>query len=196
LTAKKNKPKKNKPARYKRKSSANAILAAKKQAKALTLRLKGYTLKEIAKQLGYANKSVAYNTIMSGIDKVRAEHADEYRAIECARMDSYLKTIRGKILKGDVKAIDCAVRISARRARLLGLDPKEPMIQVNEINNTEVNNVEVNFEDEDFYLLLPNLSAEDLERQMKKIWALMPENIREKLQNVGVEVPDQIGSEN
>lgn len=48
--------------------------------------------------------------------------AEALRAIECDRLDTYLVRLAPRIAEGEDKAINTAIRISERRARLLGLD--------------------------------------------------------------------------
>jgi hypothetical protein len=60
-----------------------------------------------------------------------AEHA---RAMELARLDVMLHAVWEKIEGGDVRAIDTALRVSERRAKLLGLDaPVQQDMTVREV---------------------------------------------------------------
>jgi hypothetical protein len=51
-----------------------------------------------------------------------AEAAEDVRELETQRLDAMLFALRTKIKQGDVRAIDTAIRIADRRAKLLGLD--------------------------------------------------------------------------
>jgi hypothetical protein len=50
------------------------------------------------------------------------EPSDQVRALELARLDSWLMRITPRIHQGELAAVDCGLRIMARRAALLGLD--------------------------------------------------------------------------
>ena len=50
------------------------------------------------------------------------EEVGKLRAIELRRLDMMLKAVSPRAMRGDVKAIGAALRISERRAKLLGLD--------------------------------------------------------------------------
>lgn len=95
-----------------------------KQSQALQLRSFGYTIRGIATALG-CGKSTAERYLSEAF---AAERATISRAkadlveTELARFDTYLQVIAPKVQKGDVRAIDTALRIGERRARLLGLD--------------------------------------------------------------------------
>jgi hypothetical protein len=51
--------------------------------------------------------------------------AEEYRAMETVRLDTYLGALSPQIEGGDFRAVGTAVRISERRSKLLGLDAPE-----------------------------------------------------------------------
>ena len=48
--------------------------------------------------------------------------ADDYRGLHLARLERTLRAIWPRVLNGDLLAIDRALRILEREARLLGLD--------------------------------------------------------------------------
>jgi hypothetical protein len=64
------------------------------------------------------------------LNRALSHGAEELRALENARLDSYLSALGPSIELGDPKAIAVAVRISERRAKMAGLDaPIEVKIQ-------------------------------------------------------------------
>lgn len=121
----------------------------KKDALAAELRAHGYPLREIATKLGYANESGASKAIARGLAAVPVEAVEELRALESARLDvleertwKVLNTrwpyeVAGRMLYDQedkpvgnpvvaLGAIDRLLRISAQRAKLLGLNASKP----------------------------------------------------------------------
>lgn len=107
------------------------IEAEERQAAAVNLRKCGVTFEEIARQVGYASASGAYEAVKSAMAKTLREPADDLRQLELARLDTMLEAISENILAGDLDAIATALRISERRSRLLGLDMRERALSVN-----------------------------------------------------------------
>ena len=117
-----------------------------RQIKALQLRKDGVSYNEIARRLKFASTGAACNAVKSALKKAYNESVSELREVELARLDELweeglkvlrdthllinagypVKTgIKGKNLHDPdpkLRAIDTLVRISHRRAFLLGLD--------------------------------------------------------------------------
>lgn len=95
-----------------------------KQTQALQLRAHGHNYRGIAKALGCA-PDTAHRLVTSAMAAER-ETISQAKAdvveMEILRCDTYLQAIAKKIQSGDVRAIDTALRVAERRARLLGLD--------------------------------------------------------------------------
>ena len=100
----------------------DVVIQAEKQHQALQMVKAGYTLVEIAKKLGYAGKQGASELIKAALAQLVRVPAEEVRQLQLARLDLWLTKLEKKINKGDIKAIQTALRIEERRARLLGLD--------------------------------------------------------------------------
>lgn len=109
------------------------VEAAFKQALAMRLRIKGYDYSEIARKMGITSENgsqLAYQLVMAGIKAVRHETAEQMREVEITRLDALNSIAWAAIQKaskrGDVKAVSTAVnslvRLSDRRAKLMGLD--------------------------------------------------------------------------
>lgn len=94
------------------------------QTQALHLRAHGHTYRGIAKalscSLGQAHQLVD-RAIAEERKSVAAAKADLI-ALEVTRCDIYLAAIAKKVQAGDTKAVDTALRVADRRAKLLGLD--------------------------------------------------------------------------
>lgn len=103
-------------------TSERRVKATERQRQALELRKAGASFEAIADRLGYGSKSGAYQAVMSAIKRTLREPADEVRELEEQRLDALLLAIWPQATKGNQGAIDRALRIMERRARLLGLD--------------------------------------------------------------------------
>ena len=105
-------------------SLTRQVRAHERHLQALELRKAGVTYEVIAGQLGYANASGARKAVVSALKATLREPAAELRELELARLDAMLLPLWRPVQAGDEKAIDRALRIMERRARLLGLDRK------------------------------------------------------------------------
>lgn len=95
---------------------------AEKARKVFELRLAGATFTQIAERVGYAQPSAAYKTWQREIANIPRSVVDEARRLEESRLDTMLTAVWPAVLRGQLGAIDRALAISTRRARLLGLD--------------------------------------------------------------------------
>lgn len=120
-------------AMHPRKDNPQRIESAFRQALAMRLRVKGYDYTVIAKKLGLGGENpsqLAHQLVMAGVRAVRQESAEQMRDVEITRLDA-LQAIAWKAVekaskRGDVKSVSTAVnsivRLSDRRAKLMGLD--------------------------------------------------------------------------
>ena len=100
---------------------------AQLEADAFRLRLSGATYPQIAEQCGCALSS-AWGAVQRVLKRTREEtneQADQVRELELSRLDKALEVIWPNILKGDELSIGVMLKISKRRADLLGLDAPE-----------------------------------------------------------------------
>jgi hypothetical protein len=134
------KPKK-KPRGNRRPTSRAMLDAAAKQARALELRKAGYSFDSIAARLGYANGGGAYKAVEAGLKATLQEPADELRQLEIERLDTMLVALWPKVKKGEHGAIDRALKVSERRASLIGLDAPtriDSRIDVTKLSDAEL----------------------------------------------------------
>jgi len=104
-------------------ASARRALARKREADALELRLGGATYEQIAARLGYKNRSGALRAVLRSLDRlIEPQDVERMRRLELERLDRLLLGIWFSAVRGDAQAIDRALKILERRARLLGLD--------------------------------------------------------------------------
>lgn len=88
----------------------------------MRLRRDGKTFAEIAEAVGYSEKSAASKAYHRAILREHRPLIREARALEEQRLDELTDAIWAKAMSGSVPHVREAVRISQRRARLLGLD--------------------------------------------------------------------------
>lgn len=88
----------------------------------MELKKAGLTYVEIADQLGYAGPSGAFKAVTTGLEKTLKEPAEELRTLEDLRLDKMLSAVWARVLAGDKDAIDAALKIATRRAKLRGID--------------------------------------------------------------------------
>ncbi len=104
------------------KTSERRLAAVEKQRLALELRKAGVSFPQIAAQLGYKSVSGAFDAVDSAIKRLLQEPAEEVRKLEVARLDHMLSAVWPSVQRGDERAVEMALKIMARRAKLLGLD--------------------------------------------------------------------------
>ncbi|MEV4749057.1 hypothetical protein AB0K21_21985 [Streptosporangium sp. NPDC049248] len=89
------------------------------------MRTAGISPTIIAETLGYASSAAAVKDITRAMQKAaKAEHlaSEQLLQIEIDRLDRLMAAVWAKALQGDVKAVEQAERLIARRCSLLGLD--------------------------------------------------------------------------
>ena len=120
-------------ARKKTKSQGvHDAVVIERRAMALNLRKGGASYREIAASMKGQpfvtkryNESLAYLDVtfeLKRLNEKNAEAANELRRLELERLDRMLSAMDSQVDHGDPTAINTALRIAERRARLLGLD--------------------------------------------------------------------------
>lgn len=92
-----------------------------KRSEALSFRMAGLTISQIAERLEVSDTAVS-ELIGRSLDNLNTPEVEELRSLENARLDRAQAAIWSRVLEGDTKAIDSYLRISQRRSRLNGLD--------------------------------------------------------------------------
>jgi hypothetical protein len=109
----------------KSKAAPEKVTAAERRSKALELRKLGLTYKKIGDQRGIteAGAHKIVTTALQQLNEKSAESAAEVRRLELERLDEY-QLVVARDFKSDraLGAVDRALRIQARRSKLLGLD--------------------------------------------------------------------------
>ena len=103
-------------------ASGQRIEAAERRRQSLELRKNGVDYRRIAELLGYRGQSGAHSAVQTALAEITRSAAEEVRTLELERLDALLFAIHDQVRVGHLPAIDRALRIMERRARLLGLD--------------------------------------------------------------------------
>ncbi len=106
------------------KTSPRKMRAKEREVEALNLRKSGATYDQIGKALGITTQG-AYKAIIRSLKRLNeqnSESSEELRRLEVERLDRMLVAIWPQVLNGNQGAVDRAIKISERRAKLLGLD--------------------------------------------------------------------------
>ncbi len=107
-----------------KRSDSKRIAAAERRIQALELRKAGASYRRIGEALGVAAVT-AHNDVHRALaDLIAAQNssAKEYQALELERLDAMLLAVWTDASHGHLGAVDRVLRISERRAKLLGLD--------------------------------------------------------------------------
>jgi hypothetical protein len=124
-----------------------SVATREKDARALDLRRRGMTYPQIATELGHKSVSTSYEAVQRAMADVARDAAEEVRALEADRLDELTRVLHrvlltkhysvsasGKVARHPVtgtpieddgpviQAVNGLIRVSERRARLLGLD--------------------------------------------------------------------------
>lgn len=106
------------------KTSPRRVQARERELQALDMRKSGATYDQIGAALGITPQG-AYRAIIRSLRRLNEknfEDAAELRRLEVERLDRMLAAIWNRVTIGDQGAIDRALKISERRAKLFGLD--------------------------------------------------------------------------
>ena len=110
-------------------SSPDRIDHRARAAEATRLRAEGLPYREIADRLGYPSENAANKAVLGLLRRTEADAVADLRTLEAERLDHLTRvTLEGIAASAQSPAglsaplVSAAVRISERRARLLGLD--------------------------------------------------------------------------
>lgn len=91
-----------------------------RERKALQLKRAGASYDTIARECGYQSKSGAWEAVKRALAaSVPDEAAEDVRRLELSRLDAITTALWPKVVKGDLPAIDRALKVSAARLELL-----------------------------------------------------------------------------
>jgi transposase len=110
-------------------TSGRKVKAEDRRLEALDLRKQGYSYEAIGSRLG-VTRGAAYKSVKTALDTLKDEvyeGAEALRLLEMERLDSLFEKAYTAAMAGDLVAIDKAVKLMERRARLCGLDESTRM---------------------------------------------------------------------
>lgn len=106
-------------------SKAQQAKTRERRINAIQLYLSGADWEQIARRLGYASRGAAFTDVNRALEEQVVELSsalEVLRKVEAARLDRLQSAIWVQALGGDLRAVETALRISDRRALLLGLN--------------------------------------------------------------------------
>lgn len=102
-----------------------------KELQIIELRRAGVTWEQIAREVGFKNASGAYKMYQRAAERMVRPDLEEYRDMQLDRLERMHKAVWLRAKDGDLRAIEMALRIGDREAKLLGLDaPTKIMAEV------------------------------------------------------------------
>jgi len=99
-----------------------ARISIAERERAALVRKSGRTYDEIARTVGFADRSGAARAVQRALDATVREGADALRQLEAERLDALTAALWSKAIDGDERAVDRVLAVMERRARLLGLN--------------------------------------------------------------------------
>lgn len=122
----------------------NSTEVAEQQVRCYELRLTGMSLDKIAAET-HLSKGTVHNRIQAEIQAKVLPLADEVRKLELDRLDRWLAKLDEQITAGETvpRCVEVAVKVSERRARLLGIDAPQQL----EATVTEVSQADLEFQE-------------------------------------------------
>ncbi len=88
---------------------------------AVELRTAGAEYEEIAKELGYADKSGAWRAVQRSLKARTVNAVDRYRMVKYAELESIHRREWPLAMMGDLSAVNRLVQASGERVTLMGL---------------------------------------------------------------------------
>lgn len=138
------------------------IAREERDRKCMEMKTAGHDWSTICETLGFASPGHARDRYLLYLERLPArEDAEQQRELEMARLDRLATALEPKIANSDVRAIEVAIKLMERRARLGGFD--QPVKQQITVVNDE-------------------LAAE-----MVKEWRQQIENKRRAAQDAGID---------
>ena len=117
-----------------RKQTQREYDRAERKRNALELRLAGASYRDIAQALE-VSPATALQDCKEALADIPAQQADEMRTVELSRLDRLQRAVWPRAVKGDLQAVDRAIKIIDRRAKVFGLDaPQQVQITANDID--------------------------------------------------------------
>ena len=110
--------------------------------KALELKTMGHTVRDIAKQLDVSS-TTAHNDIdhmLRDIADKDTGRANNNRMLLNQRYEALISAYFSKATGGDIEAAKIVIDVLGKQAKINGLIPKEPLLNINQINPPPIEN--------------------------------------------------------
>ena len=114
--------------------------------KALELKTKGHTIRAIAEQLS-VSPTTAHNDIdnlLSDMAKKDTGRANNNRMLVNERYEALIRAYFDRAMGGDIDSAKLVIDVLFKQAKINGLIPKEPLLNINQINPVEEFTFEIN----------------------------------------------------
>lgn len=121
---------------------ANQIIARERETKALSLAKAGVPYEKIAAEIGVNSASSAWKCVQRALNRSIQPDADEFRKLQMERLNAYRMGIWPRVQKGEPRAIEVAIKIEEREAKLLGIDATQQIEHTGDIT-VHLKNVDV-----------------------------------------------------
>lgn len=159
--------KSRKPRERKQKTRSTDVERRELVRDAVELRIRGLEFADIAARQG-CDVSTAYRRVQAGMRdtlELTKPAADQLRAEHNARLGRYLDALSSKAQSGDMQAIDRAIKILERLAKLNGLDAPSKQ----EITGVDGGPLDIRAVASEFREKLMKLSDAELEAEAKRL---------------------------
>lgn len=106
------------------KTSGRHLKTAERRRVAVLRRIGGDTYEQIGELLG-VSRQAAYKLVKGALEELKTDtalNAEELRTLELERLEFMRRAIWAGVVKGDVQAVDRALKISKRLSELTGID--------------------------------------------------------------------------
>lgn len=110
-----------KPGPRKPVSRKREIDVQQRRVQAIRLRACGRTYEEIARELGYSDRSSARRCVVAALKSDLHEAVEEMRALQGVRLDLVLNAFWDKAMAGDMGAARIVLRVIEQQCNLFGL---------------------------------------------------------------------------
>ena len=116
--------------------------------KALELKTMGHTVRDIAKQLDVSS-TTAHNDIDAMLRDIADKdtgRANNNRMLLNQRYEALISAYFSKATGGDIEAAKIVIDVLGKQAKINGLIPKEPLLNINQINPPDLQEFTFNIE--------------------------------------------------
>lgn len=96
----------------------------------LELRLKKYTLIDIGEIFGITPGRVG-QILQRLMSSAQTPKVEELRNVMNERLEQMIETFMPRVLNGDIPAAQIVLRIFERQAKIFGMEPRNPQVEVN-----------------------------------------------------------------